>query len=149
MNGDAANMHLASAVGALHCINQEQIKGHSRIARLSEQLAIELLKDVGARIPRVSSLMIASGEKIFPAISKLCEELSEEAKVKEYIIWLNLVAFNMDELPIFPKHSRKLNHLINCFIGEDVLAYDNVRIAHRVWQRLETEILIDKAENNV
>lgn len=141
------NIHLASAVGALHSLYSLQPKSHTRIAVISQRLGGALLSDIGKQLPAVDSNMISLAEKIFPIIEKLIDDISKETKIPLEIIYVNLVSFNMEELPIKKKHSRLLSKLMDCFIDLKIYDYESIRTAHRIWQRLETEILIEGSLN--
>lgn len=137
------NIQMAVAVGALNCLAKAEPADHTKKARICSQLARDLVRHCSQYLPLVTKSVIEIGSMAIKASEEVCLKIVDEEGVDLADVLVNLAAFCMDELPIKERHKRQLQEIVACY--DNAGSYEETRLGHRVWQRLETEIAIQLA----
>jgi len=136
-------LHYSGSVGALMTLANLH-KYHTRRHRMCRNLIDRLETKVGD-LGTIEKHDITVGHNVFSMMESQLDDTIKETGLNGEDVLAALCLFNIEELaPLHPHLKARLNQFVECF--PDIHEYAVTRAGQRLWQRMETEIEIQQAE---
>lgn len=136
-------LHYSGGIGGLMTLANLH-KYHTRRHRMCRNL-IDGLENKIEDLGTIEKHDIKVGHIVFQMMESQLDGMIQETGLDGESILAALCLFNIEELsPLHPHLRARLDQFIECFPA--VLEYPVTRAGERLWQRMETEIEIQQAE---
>lgn len=138
-------LHYSGGIGGLMTLANLH-PYHARKHRMCRNL-IDGLETKVEDLGEVEKEDIKVGHIVFEMLESQVAEIIEETGQDGEAILAALCLFNIEELaPLHPHLRARLAQFLECF--PEVQEYAVTRAGQRLWQRMETEIIIQQAEES-
>ncbi len=130
-------LHYSAAIGALRVLGN-WLPDKSRKQTRCTNLAVAMNKiDLG----RITADDVERGAQVFRTVRESMNSIADESGMPHDVLLVALVTFHLDELEPLPTSVKtRLSSLLDCW--PESSSYAATRAAHRLWQRMDTEITI-------
>lgn len=130
-------LHYSGALGALNVLSDNVGYNTRRYTRCKSLIEAAEFISLG----EINEWDVEAGKKIFEVVQDHLMLIAKEENIPTDALLVTLIIFHLEELaPLNDKIIYRIANLLDCW--PESTSYETTRVAHRLWQRMETEIEI-------